>query len=67
MDIVGIIENYFSRKAKINFLDMQPGDVEISYADIDKSKKELGFKPKINIDVGVKNFLDWYSNYYGLN
>ena len=43
---------------------MQPGDVQVTYADVRKAEKWLDFKPKISIEKGVKNFVTWYKNYY---
>ena len=42
---------------------MQLGDVKITYANIEKSKKELGYNPTTNIRDGLKSFVDWYKNY----
>ncbi len=64
MKVVALIEKYTDRKAEIDFLPMQPGDVPESYADISKSIEMLDFKPKTNIDIGVKNLINWYKNYY---
>jgi UDP-glucuronate 4-epimerase len=64
MDMIGLIEKELGKKAKINFLTMQPGDVKESYADINKSIEKLVFNPKINIDVGISKFIDWYKKYY---
>ena len=64
MDMIGLIEKELGKKAKINFLTMQPGDVKKSFADINKSIEKLAFNPKINIDVGISKFIDWYKKYY---
>ena len=48
MDIIHTIEGCLEKKAEIDFLPMQPGDVEISYADIKESKEKLGFLPKVS-------------------
>jgi UDP-glucuronate 4-epimerase len=42
---------------------MQPGDVPITYADIDDLKMAVNFQPKTSIEVGIKRFVDWYVNY----
>lgn len=60
MYVISLIEKYIGKKAKINFLPMQPGDVIESYADIDKSAEMLNYRPTININVGIKNFVKWY-------
>ena len=65
MDIVYHIEKNLDKKAKIKFLPMQPGDVTESFADIEKSVKMLGFKPKTNVDEGIKFFIHWCKSSYG--
>ncbi len=65
MDVVTLIEQNLGKKAKINFLPMQPGDVTESFADIDKSIEMLNYNPTTNVDVGVKNFIRWYEKFYG--
>ena len=63
LDMVSLIEKILGKKAVINFLPMQPGDVYESFADIDKSIEKLKFDPKTNVDEGVIKFIDWYLNY----
>jgi UDP-glucuronate 4-epimerase len=43
-------------------LPLQDGDVNITFADISKAKKELGYRPKYNFKTGIKEFVDWYNN-----
>ena len=43
---------------------MQPGDIPAAASDITKARKNLGFDPKINTETGVKNFIEWYKDYY---
>ena len=64
MKVINIIENKLNKKAKIEFLPMQPGDVVESSAVIHKSIKMLDYKPKTNITKGISNIIDWYLNYY---
>ena len=42
---------------------MQPGDVPVTYANIDEINKEFGFNPKTNISHGIQKFVDWYLEY----
>jgi UDP-glucuronate 4-epimerase len=63
MDIIRLIEKNINKKAKIEFLPMQPGDVKESCADIDKSIKMLNFNPKIKVAAGLKSFINWYKIY----
>ncbi|MBL7094313.1 GDP-mannose 4,6-dehydratase [candidate division KSB1 bacterium] len=63
MDVVHLIEENLDKKAIINFQPMQPGDVKESFADIEKSTKLLGYKPTTNVDIGIRNFINWYNEY----
>ena len=63
MTYVSMIEGYLGKKAKINFLPLQQGDVENTVSDISKASK-LGYMPVTDIKSGVKKFLDWYLDYY---
>jgi UDP-glucuronate 4-epimerase len=45
-------------------MDIQPGEVLITYADIGKAKKLLGYEPKTDVEEGVKEFVKWYKGYY---
>ena len=60
MDIVNIIENNLNKKANIIKYPPQPGDVLITYADISRARKDLGYKPSVNIEEGISSFTRWY-------
>jgi len=64
MDIISLIEKNLGRKATINFLPMQLGDVPKSFADINKSKEMLNFKPTTNVEKGIMQLITWYKEYY---
>jgi len=66
MDYIRILEENLGKKAEINFMDMQPGDVKATSADISKAKEMLGFNPKVNVEEGVKRFVEWYKEYYNV-
>ncbi|WP_443627734.1 NAD-dependent epimerase/dehydratase family protein [Candidatus Njordibacter sp. Uisw_002] len=57
---IGAIESALGKKAIKNFLPMQPGDVPVTYADIEPLQDLVGFSPTTEIEVGIKNFVDWY-------
>jgi UDP-glucuronate 4-epimerase len=57
--LIKIIENEVGKKAVIDFLPSQPGDVEMTYADISKAKKMLNYNPSFEIEEGIKNFVKW--------
>ena len=59
-----IIESYLGKKAKINSLPLQKGDVKDVYSNISKIKNELKYSPKTNVQTGIKNFINWYKTYY---
>jgi UDP-glucuronate 4-epimerase len=67
MKLIEIIEEELGMVAKKKFLPLQPGDVPETYADIEKTKRLLGFSPKTSIRSGIKSFLSWYRRYYGLH
>ena len=60
MDMISILEESLGKEAKKNFMDMQPGDVQATYANIDKAQELLGYQPTTSIDVGIPNFVEWY-------
>ena len=66
MKVVGILEQECGRKAELEMLPMQPGDVERSFADIDAIRRDLGFEPTTPIEVGVPAFVRWYREYNGI-
>ena len=59
VDLIAIIENEIGKKAIIDYLPFQPGDVQITYADISKAKKLLNYNPTFEIENGIKNFIEW--------
>jgi UDP-glucuronate 4-epimerase len=63
-DFVAAIEQALQQKAVIEFAPMQPGDVQSTYADIETSRRDLGFQPTTPIKVGVPKFVDWYKEFY---
>ena len=66
MDFVGIIEQELGKKADVEFLPMQPGDVKETYADITETTEITGYKPTTTIREGVPRFVDWYKSYFKL-
>lgn len=65
LDYIGIIEELLEKKAKIEFLPLQVGDVVSTESDITFAQNELGYKPVTNVRKGVSNFINWYKDYYG--
>ena len=64
MDYIKALENTLGKKANINFLPLQPGDVQDTYANVDNLKKKFDYKPSTSVINGVTNFVKWYKNYY---
>jgi UDP-glucuronate 4-epimerase len=58
------IENALGQKAKKDFMDIQPGDVAETYANIDDLYEAVGFKPETSIEDGIGKFVEWYRSYY---
>ena len=65
LHFVKLIEEAIGKKAITELVDMQPGDVEETYADIDAISEDLGYQPTTSIDVGITKLIDWYKSYYG--
>jgi UDP-glucuronate 4-epimerase len=66
MRFIAEIERATNRKAIVEFEPMQPGDVKETYADIEASRRDLGFAPRTPIDDGIPRFVDWYRRYHTL-
>jgi UDP-glucuronate 4-epimerase len=65
LDFIATIEKATGRKAKMNMLPMQKGDVEATYADIDALSEAVGFSPSTPIEEGIARLVAWYREYYG--
>lgn len=63
---IEVIENCLGKKAKKNYMELQPGDVPKTFADIDNLTKDTGFRPKIKIEEGIPKFINWYLKYYNI-
>jgi UDP-glucuronate 4-epimerase len=59
-ELIRMIEGCLGKKAKIKAMEPQPGDVSITYADITKAKQLLNYQPKIEMEEGIKRFVEWY-------
>jgi nucleoside-diphosphate-sugar epimerase len=63
-DFIAEIEKALGKKAQMIMAEMQPGDVPTTYADIEASTRDLGFKPTTPISVGLPKFVAWFREYY---
>ena len=66
LDFIAVLEGLLGRTAIKELLPMQPGDVAESFADIEASRRDLGFAPKIAIADGLARFVAWYKDYHGV-
>ncbi len=66
MDYIAIIEKAVGKKAKLNLLPKQPGDVDATFADVTELKAATGFEPKTPLADGIAKFVAWYRDYYKL-
>jgi UDP-glucuronate 4-epimerase len=66
MDFIECIESELGMSAKKKMMPIQPGDVPKTYADVNDLINNLGYKPQTPIETGIKNFIKWYREYYGV-
>jgi UDP-glucuronate 4-epimerase len=64
IEFIEVIEKALKREANKEFLDLQPGDVPATYADVDDLIADVGFKPQTPITTGIQQFVEWYKQYY---
>lgn len=63
MDFIATLEKNFGKTAEKVFLPMQPGDVEITWADTEALEKDIGYKPTVDLDTGISRFAEWFKSY----
>jgi UDP-glucuronate 4-epimerase len=64
MRYIEVLEQKLGRKAQLNLLPMQPGDVPSTEADVAATQDAIGYQPSIGVEEGVSRFVDWYREYY---
>jgi UDP-glucuronate 4-epimerase len=64
LTLIETLEECLGRKAEKRMLEMQPGDVPATYADVDDLVRDVGFRPATSIATGVRKFVDWYRAYF---
>ncbi|MDP9200804.1 MAG: NAD-dependent epimerase [Gemmatimonadota bacterium] len=62
--LIEVLEEALGRKAIRELVDLQPGDVPATYADVDDLVRDVGFKPDTPIEEGVRRFVEWYQEFY---
>ena len=63
---IEVLEEALGQKARRNLLPIQPGDVPDTFADVSDLLAEFDFEPSTSVTVGVRRFVDWYIDYYGV-
>lgn len=63
-DFIYALETTLGKKAVLNLLPLQPGDVPATYADVDDLMRDMGFAPKTTVAQGIERFVKWYREYY---
>jgi UDP-glucuronate 4-epimerase len=64
MRYIEVLEECLGKKARLELLPMQAGDVPATFADVGELQQAVGYKPQTPIEVGVRRFADWYQAYY---
>ena len=64
MDYIKALEENLGKKAIVNFLPLQPGDVPDTYASTNNLKDKFNYKPSTSVFEGVSHFVKWYKDYY---
>ena len=67
LDFIAVLERLLGRTALRELLPLQPGDVPESFADIETSRRDLGFEPRTMIEDGLARFVQWYKRYHQVN
>jgi UDP-glucuronate 4-epimerase len=66
MDLVRSLERSLGKRADLEFLPLQPGDLPDTYADMNEFADEFGYSPSTSVEVGVPSFVNWYREYYNI-
>ena len=67
MHYIEVLEKCLDKKANINFMPMQPGDVPEAVSDVTHLHNTINFHPHTSIEIGIARFVDWYLNFYQVN
>ena len=67
MDFIQAIEDAFGGKFKMNMMELQPGDVPSTFANVDDLVRDFNYKPNTSIKTGIEKFISWYKEYYKVN
>ncbi len=63
---IEVLENCLGKKARKNLMEMQPGDVPATYADVDDLVRDFDYRPNTTLEYGIGRFVEWYRSYYSI-
>lgn len=66
MKFINVLEEKIGKEANKQYMEMQPGDVFRTYADVSELERDIDFKPSTSIEEGLGKFVDWYKEYYNV-
>ena len=64
MHYIEVLQDCLGKKAELNLLPLQPGDVPDTYADVTDLVNDVGYKPDTSVEEGISNFVKWYLDFY---
>ncbi|MCK4586910.1 MAG: capsular biosynthesis protein CpsI, partial [Gammaproteobacteria bacterium] len=64
MHYIKVLEDCLGKKAEMNMLPLQPGDVPDTFADVQDLVADVGYKPDTSVETGIENFVRWYQDFY---
>ena len=67
MTFIELLENELGRKARLNMMDIQEGDVPITHSDVSLLANDVGYKPRVSVEEGIRRFVRWYKEYYDVD
>jgi UDP-glucuronate 4-epimerase len=67
MDFIEAVEKSLGKKAEKNFLQMQPGDVPATWANVDDLVDDFGYAPSITVEEGIDRFVKWYLEFFNIH
>jgi UDP-glucuronate 4-epimerase len=66
LKLIRVLEEKIGRKATLQFLPMQPGDVPVTFADIEELSRTVNYRPATSVEEGISRFVDWFRSFYRL-
>lgn len=63
LELIACLEKSLGQKALIRFKELPKGDIQVTYADIERARQDFGFHPKVSLAEGIENFCCWYKKY----